>query len=159
MPQLLEKSLGPESYGSQLLCSNDRDLSLRVSVAPRTDHCCCSQFWGILTISGISAIYLIAVTIVPLPYDLIRANLPLWPRNLSVRNVTCRSGLAPATDTAGYARVSMKSGYAKTGSTIAVPAVSPVTCRPNIRWRSKIADLARNRRQHRNRVKTSMIDS
>lgn len=36
----------------------------------------------------------------------------------------------------------MKSGCAKTGSIIAVLAVNPATCRPNIRWRSEIAGIA-----------------
>lgn len=86
------------------------------------------------------------ITIVPLPYGLIRANLPLWLRNLSVRNATCRNGNAPATDTAGYAKVSMRSGCAKTGNTIAVPAVNPVTCRPNIRRGSEKIGWSGDRR-------------
>ena len=144
IPKLLKnyrdrRELTVRSYFARMIGS----LSFRICVTPGLAIAAALNFRRFLGAFG--------NLVRPLPSSrcrtaLTRANLPLWPRNLSVRNVICRNGNAPVTDTAGYARVSMRSGCAKTGNTIAVPAVNPAICRPNIRqgseWRASIADIA-----------------
>src|SRR5438270_104044 len=62
---------------------------------------------------------------------------PIWPRNFSAASASSPSAAAPATNIAGFARVSMKFACAKTASTIAGPAAKRAICRHNMEPRAR----------------------